>query len=158
MSHPKKDGKKPSSRLLGMKFMQRSLEKEMQEQLEKERKRVISEAEWVLDTKEIQADKPKIQVEYQPSFLSFTQDTTAGRKSFQSFNKLVEAQVDDEAKSQRLAREEEAEKANRVTDKEFGKQMQTVRSVSKKPKKRKSDKGSDSSSKKPKIVGFMKPE
>lgn len=38
--------------------MQRSLEKEMQEQLEKERKRVISEAEWVLDTKEIQADKP----------------------------------------------------------------------------------------------------
>lgn len=66
--------------------------------------------------------------------------------------------MDDEAKSQRLAREEEAEKANRVTDKEFGKQMQTVRSVSKKPKKRKSDKGSDSSSKKPKIVGFMKPE
>lgn len=38
--------------------MQRSLEKEVQDQLEKERKRVISEAEWVLDTKETQADKP----------------------------------------------------------------------------------------------------
>lgn len=38
--------------------MQRSMEKEMQEQLEKERKRVISEAEWVLDTKEINVEKP----------------------------------------------------------------------------------------------------
>lgn len=66
--------------------------------------------------------------------------------------------MEDEAKSQRLAREEEAEKANRLTDKEFGKQMQTVRSVSKKPKKRKTDKGGDNSNKKPKVVGFMKPE
>jgi hypothetical protein len=38
--------------------MQRSMEKEMQEQLEKERKRVISEAEWVLDTKELEVQKP----------------------------------------------------------------------------------------------------
>jgi hypothetical protein len=38
--------------------MQRSVEKEMQEQLEKERKRVISEAEWVLDTKQIEVEKP----------------------------------------------------------------------------------------------------
>lgn len=70
----KKEPKKPSSRLLGMKvershknnnieltmsqFMQRSLEKEVQEQLERERKRVISEAEWVLDTKDIEIQKP----------------------------------------------------------------------------------------------------
>lgn len=38
--------------------MQRSMEKEMQEKLEKERKRVISEAEWVLDTKETNVEKP----------------------------------------------------------------------------------------------------
>jgi hypothetical protein len=38
--------------------MQRSLEKEVQEQLERERKRVISEAEWVLDTKDIEIQKP----------------------------------------------------------------------------------------------------
>lgn len=38
--------------------MQRSMEKEMQEKLEKERKRVISEAEWVLDTKELNVEKP----------------------------------------------------------------------------------------------------
>jgi hypothetical protein len=34
------------------------MEKEMQEQLEKERKRVISEAEWVLDKKETRLEKP----------------------------------------------------------------------------------------------------
>lgn len=45
-----------------------------------------------------------------------------------------------------------------MTDKEFGKQMQTIRSVSKKSKKRKSDKDGDKSTKKPKVVGFMKPE
>ncbi|EIE89122.1 hypothetical protein RO3G_13833 [Rhizopus delemar RA 99-880] len=39
-------------------FMQRSLEKEVQEQLEKERKRVISEAEWVIDTKDTEIQKP----------------------------------------------------------------------------------------------------
>ncbi|KAG2202926.1 hypothetical protein INT47_008958 [Mucor saturninus] len=158
MSDPKKDGKKASSRLLGMKFMQRSMEKEMQEQLEKERKRVISEAEWVLDTKEIKAEKPKIQIEYQPSFLPFAVDTTAGRRSFNSFNKSVEAKVDEDAKSQRLAREEKIENANKLSDKEFGEQMQTIRSVSKKSKKRKSDKDGDASTKKSKVIGFMKPE
>jgi hypothetical protein len=66
--------------------------------------------------------------------------------------------VDDDAKSQRLAREEKAEEANKVTDKEFGKQMQTIRSVSKKSKKRKSDKDGDKLVKKPKVTGFMKPE
>ena len=38
--------------------MQRSLEKEKQEELEKERKRVISEAEWVLDREQTEAEKP----------------------------------------------------------------------------------------------------
>ncbi|KAI8075800.1 uncharacterized protein B0P05DRAFT_546460 [Gilbertella persicaria] len=90
MAETKKEGKKPSNRLLGMKFMQRTLEKEKQEQLEKERKRVISEAEWVLDRKEIDAEKPKIQIEHQPSFLPFTQATMAGRQSFKSFNKEIE--------------------------------------------------------------------
>ncbi len=38
----------------------------------------------------------KIQIEYQPSFLPFTQDTTSGRRSFNSFNKSVEVKkIDD---------------------------------------------------------------
>ncbi|KAF1796757.1 hypothetical protein V8B55DRAFT_1547406 [Mucor lusitanicus] len=160
MADTKKEGKKASSRLLGMKFMQRSMEKEMQEQLEKERKRVISEAEWVLDTKDTTVQKPKIQIEVQPSFLPFTQDTAAGRRSFKSFNKLVEANADQEEKSQRLAREEKAEEASKISDREFGQQMQTVRSVSKKSsKKRKADSG-DASAKKPKVASdtFIKPK
>ncbi|KAI9255921.1 hypothetical protein EDC94DRAFT_617180 [Helicostylum pulchrum] len=158
MLDAKKEGKKPSSRLLGMKFMQRSMEKEMQEKLEKERKRVISEAEWVLDIKELNIEKPKILIECQPSFLHFSQDTTSGRKSFNSFNKEVESKVVDIEKEQRLAREEEVENANKISDKEFGKQMQTIRSVTKKAKKRKTDKSNDTASKKPKVIGFMKPE
>ncbi|KAG2192040.1 hypothetical protein INT46_011643 [Mucor plumbeus] len=160
MSDTKKEGKKASSRLLGMKFMQRSMEKEQQEQLEKERKRVISEAEWILDTKDTTMQKPKIQIEVQPSFLPFTQDTFAGRRSFKSFNKSVEANADQEEKLQRLAREEKAEEATRLSDKEFGKQMQTVRSVSKKPSKKRKADNEKSSAKKSKVDSntFIKPE
>jgi hypothetical protein len=55
-----------------------------------------------------------------------------------------------------LAREEDAEKANRLTDKEFGKQMQTVRSVSKKPSKKRRVESEGSIAKKPRT--FIKPE
>ncbi|KAI8886286.1 hypothetical protein K501DRAFT_214277 [Backusella circina FSU 941] len=153
MAEDKKGSKKPSSRLLGMKFMQRSVEKEMQEQLEKERKRVISEAEWVLDTKEIEIEKPKIQIEVQPSFLAFTQTTAAGRTSFNNFNKKIEALGETEEKEQRLKREEEVERTKQVADKEFGKSMQSIRSVSKRSSKGKEDR----TSKKQKTKGFIKP-
>lgn len=38
--------------------MQRSLEKEKQEELERERKRIITEAEWVLEYETDQVQKP----------------------------------------------------------------------------------------------------
>ena len=38
--------------------MQRSLEKEQQEQLEKERKRIITESEWVLEYESDEIQKP----------------------------------------------------------------------------------------------------
>ncbi|KAI9019973.1 hypothetical protein CLU79DRAFT_227114 [Phycomyces nitens] len=58
MDDKKVKGKQASSRLLGMKFMQRSMEKELQEEHEKERKRVISEAEWTVDYDEEEIQKP----------------------------------------------------------------------------------------------------
>jgi hypothetical protein len=61
----------------------------------------------------------------------------------------------DEEKAQRLAREEEKEEANKITDKDFSEQMQTVRSVSKK-QKRPADK--EKGVKKAKTATFMKPE
>ncbi|KAI8638313.1 hypothetical protein BD408DRAFT_446893 [Parasitella parasitica] len=160
MSEGKREGKKASSRLLGMKFMQRSMEKEMQEQIERERKRVISEAEWVLDTKDTTIQKPKIQIQVEPSFLPFTQDTTAGRRSFKSFNKSIEASADQNEKLQRLAREEKAEGNSSLNDAEFGKQMQTIRSVSKKSSKKRKADADNAKTKKPKVASntFLKPE
>ncbi|ORZ22228.1 hypothetical protein BCR42DRAFT_405755 [Absidia repens] len=113
--------KKPSNRLMGMKFMQRSIEKEQQEQIEKERKRIISEAEWKIDYESTEVQKPKIRVEYQPSFLSFTDTTHVGRQSFQKFNKNIENP--NEEAEQRLKREESKEKEQMVSDEDLMKQM-----------------------------------
>ncbi|KAI7901327.1 uncharacterized protein BX663DRAFT_514118 [Cokeromyces recurvatus] len=157
----KTEGRKPSSRLLGMKFMQRSMEKEAQEQLEKERKRVVSEAEWVLDTKQTEAQKPKIQIQYQPSYLPFTMDTISGRQSFKSFNKQIEAITAEEEKKQRLEREETVEKQNQTTDKEFSQQMLTIREVSKKKSKKRKGENELNVTKKAKTAAaatFIKPE
>ncbi|ORY92283.1 hypothetical protein BCR43DRAFT_498101 [Syncephalastrum racemosum] len=87
------DKKGPSSRLMEMKFMQRSVEKEKLKELEKERKRIISEAEWYIDYDTADISKPKLQVEHQPSFLAFS-TTVPGRTSFQDFNKPVAPQTE----------------------------------------------------------------
>ncbi|CEG69744.1 hypothetical protein RMATCC62417_05765 [Rhizopus microsporus] len=153
----KKESKKPSSRLLGMKFMQRSLEKEVQEQLERERKKVISEAEWVLDTKDIEIQKPKIQIEYQPSYLAFTADATVGRKSFKSFNKQIEKNDEERKAAERENREREQEEAQEASEKAFISDMASIRSVKKKSKKRKA-KDTDDQPRKQSKMEFIKPE
>jgi hypothetical protein len=58
-----------------------------------------------------------------------------------------------EEKEQRLKREEEEEKTKRVDDKEFGKSMQSIRSVSKRAPKGKDNRAS----KKQKTTDFIKP-
>ncbi|KAI8340044.1 hypothetical protein BC941DRAFT_419251 [Chlamydoabsidia padenii] len=121
MADSTKQTKKPSNRLMGMKFMQRSLEKEQQEQIEKERKRIISEAEWQIDYEATEAQKPKIRVEYQPSYLSFTDTTQSGRQSFQKFNKTIENP--NEEAEQRLQREEAKEKERTISDEDLMHQM-----------------------------------
>ncbi|KAG0178651.1 hypothetical protein DFQ28_003959 [Apophysomyces sp. BC1034] len=140
-------GKQPSSRLLGMKFMQRSLEKEKQEQLERERKRIISEAEWTIEYETDDVQKTKIRVEYEPSYLSFANNATVSEK--------------DEEEQQRLERETAKEKASEISDSELLKRMRTVRSVSNpKTKKRGTDGGDKGKKKKVKVepTGFIKPE
>ncbi|KAG0782691.1 hypothetical protein G6F22_008993 [Rhizopus arrhizus] len=148
----KKEPKKASNRLLSMKFMQRSLEKEVQEQLEKERKRVISEAEWVLDTKDTEIQKPKIQIECQSSYLAFTPDSTVGRRSFKNFNKETEKTNEEIENAQRKAREEEQDDAQKAYEKSFVQEMATIRSVQKKSKKRRAPKEADQPKKQPKTT------
>ncbi|KAI8079807.1 uncharacterized protein BX664DRAFT_341503 [Halteromyces radiatus] len=155
-----KQPKKPSNRLMGMKFMQRSVEKEQQEKMEKERKRIITEAEWKIDYESTEVQKPKIRVEYQPSYLSFTETTQTGRQSYQKFNKSIENP--NEESEQRLKREMEKEKEGTMTDEELVKQMRRTN----KSKRTKDDdlQGKDEKRKKTKInnntkgTGFIKPE
>ncbi|KAI8982324.1 hypothetical protein BDF20DRAFT_866270 [Mycotypha africana] len=164
MTPAKKEAKKPSSRLLNMKFMQRSLEKEMRENLEKEKKRIASESEWVLDNKLIDTQKPKIQIQYETSYLPFIQNSVAARRSFKEFNKTVEAREQEEEQEQRLAREENVEKYSQMTDREFGNEMQTIRKLSKNQLKnnrkraRAAMKESSEKRAKPADTGFIKPE
>ncbi|ORX50889.1 hypothetical protein DM01DRAFT_1337488 [Hesseltinella vesiculosa] len=87
MSEQKNAG---SRRLLSMKFMQRSMEQEQKKQLEQEMKKIVSEAEWKIDYESQQVQKPKIRVEYQPSYLSFDTTPVVGRCSFQKFNKKIQ--------------------------------------------------------------------
>ncbi|CAO3672981.1 unnamed protein product [Umbelopsis vinacea] len=112
--------KKPSSKLLGMKFMQRSVESDRREELEEVQRKELSTSEWRLEYKGEKLQKPKIRVQYEPSFLGFTDTTTLGRKSYQKFNEELERKEEDDTAEQRLARETEKEEANAISDKDMG--------------------------------------
>ncbi|KAG2215331.1 hypothetical protein INT45_011172 [Circinella minor] len=134
----KKDaGKKPSNRLLSMKFMQRSLEKEQQEQLEKERKRIITESEWVLEYESDEIQKPKIRVDYQPSFLAFTEPVNTGRQSFKEFNKKTEEAEKEAARRKEKEHQDRLDKASELEEQETLNEMQKrVDGATKKGRKR----------------------
>ncbi|KAI7865734.1 hypothetical protein BDF14DRAFT_1822948 [Spinellus fusiger] len=155
-------GKQPSSRLLGMKFMQRSMEKEMQEELEKERKRIISEAEWSLDYDTTDSLKPSVRIDYQPSFLAFSTVSSLGRASFKEFNKEMESSIEDGVKAERLKREEAVESVSGMTDAQMGRQAATLRDPARKHKRKgKSDQPDKIKKRKrqeQETQGFMKPK
>ncbi|KAI9489988.1 hypothetical protein BDB00DRAFT_875826 [Zychaea mexicana] len=120
----KATGKQPSSRLLGMKFMQRSLEKEKQEELERERKRIITESEWVLEYESDEVQKPKIRVDYQPSYLAFTEPVSQGRQSFKEFNKKTEAIEEETARRKDQEHQKNLDKASELEENETLNEMQ----------------------------------
>ncbi|KAI8575326.1 hypothetical protein K450DRAFT_262236 [Umbelopsis ramanniana AG] len=136
--------KKPSSKLLAMKFMQRSAESERREELEQVQKKELSTSEWRLEYKGEKLQKPKIRVQYEPSFLGFTDTTTLGRKSYKKFNTDLETTEEDQVSEQRLARETAEEKANEISDKDMGKRYskgisRVAHSVSKDNKRKQTD-------------------
>ncbi|KAI9248055.1 hypothetical protein BDA99DRAFT_525634 [Phascolomyces articulosus] len=138
----KATGKQPSNRLLSMKFMQRSIEKEQQEQLEKERKRIITESEWVLEYEDSEIQKPKIHVEYQPSFLAFNEQVSTGRQSFNEFNKETEAVEKETARRKKKAHQNNLDKASELEENETLNEMRKrIQGNKKKGKKR--DRASD---------------
>ncbi|KAJ8663300.1 hypothetical protein O0I10_000539 [Lichtheimia ornata] len=155
--------KQPSNRLLGMKFMQRSLEKEKQEELERERKRIITEAEWVLEYETDQVQKPKIRVDYQPSYLAFN-DTrpNLGRQSFKEFNKVVEQTEQDAAEQKEKEKQDQRDrKAQQQEDEYMDTMKQDLRERRKGGKKRRAaddNKGKKKAKSDKAPQGFIKPQ
>ncbi|KAI7855435.1 hypothetical protein BDC45DRAFT_506197 [Circinella umbellata] len=117
--------------------MQRTLEKEQQEQLEKERKRIITESEWVLEYESDEIQKPKIRVDYQPSFLAFAKPASTGRRSFKEFNKKTEEAEKEAARRKEQEHQKRLDKASELEEQETLNEMRKrVDTASNKGKKR----------------------
>ncbi|KAJ1988889.1 hypothetical protein H4R33_002261 [Dimargaris cristalligena] len=71
-----------SSKIMAMRFMQREVEKERSNELEKIEKKRITEAHWELKPPAALSKKPMVKVQYEPNFLNLTQEATTGRRSF----------------------------------------------------------------------------
>ncbi|KAF9434586.1 hypothetical protein BGZ76_007757, partial [Entomortierella beljakovae] len=102
-------------------FMQRQQERETREKLEQEQVRVITEAHWVIDQKNVELPKPKFQVEYEPSYLQMdvAERSSVGRKSFQKFNENVEKTATKQAGEQQLDRELKRQRNEEISDNEM---------------------------------------
>ncbi|KAM3583275.1 hypothetical protein VKS41_004191 [Umbelopsis sp. WA50703] len=143
--------------------MQRSAESERREELEQVQRKELSTSEWRLDFKDEKLKKPKIRVQYELSFLGFTDTTTLGRKSYQNFNEKLEKNEEEQTTEQRLTREMEKEEANAISDKDMSKRYNKgiSHSVSKsKDSKRKPTDHNGSASKKAKSSSneFLRPK
>ncbi|KAI8075177.1 hypothetical protein BC940DRAFT_5753 [Gongronella butleri] len=154
--------KKASSRLLGMKFMQRTMELEQKQQLEQEMKKIISEAEWKIDY-----EAQKIRVEYQPSYLAFDTTPTVGRMTFQRFNQptMEEEALEAEAKAQAANGEDDEddndEELLRNMRRKQGGSKRSLKQVSgddKKKGSKKARKDNDNDQGSSKSRTFMKPK
>ncbi|KAI8617741.1 hypothetical protein BC830DRAFT_1054126, partial [Chytriomyces sp. MP71] len=110
-----------SSKLLNMKFMQRSAQAEIRSKLEEEKAKSVSEAHWVLgDGKdEASSSRPAVKFVLESSYLEFTETPIVGRKLFKSFNKEIEALSQTQAAEQRLARSEQIDKRKSISDKDM---------------------------------------
>jgi len=74
-----------------LRFMQRQQERALRQRLEREQIKALAQSEWVLEYDALEIGKPKFHVEYEPSYLPFTDLTAKGRRSYQKFNGDVES-------------------------------------------------------------------
>lgn len=103
-SHTAKPKAKLSRHLKQMKFMQRTQEKEEEDELERERLQRIDESHWALDLPELQVKESKYEVE--PSLLTCEDLHTFGRMSYKGVNLTIE----------KIWKNIEAEKADKESD------------------------------------------
>ncbi|KAJ3037034.1 M-phase phosphoprotein 6 [Rhizophlyctis rosea] len=113
-----------SNNVLGMKFMSRTHEASRREELEKEKQKKLSEAQWVLDSIDRTELKSATQFEQDTSFTSFLPTTSYGRKSYQSFNKEIDKIASEMEKAERVARQVDNEERETVSDREMTERYQ----------------------------------
>ncbi|XP_028392744.1 M-phase phosphoprotein 6-like isoform X2 [Dendronephthya gigantea] len=102
-----------SKNLLKMKFMQRTEEAKLRQQLEDEEKREIDEAHWVLDN--VEGAKDENVIEYEPSYVVCEDLVPTGRMSFKRFNPAIEKLFQELTSQKELAECEAREREDTVT-------------------------------------------
>ncbi|KAJ3296067.1 M-phase phosphoprotein 6 [Borealophlyctis nickersoniae] len=102
-----------SSKVLSMKFMARTQESSRRQKLEEEQRKAASEAQWVLDSIDRDELSTGTQFEYEASYVPFLHLPAYGRRSFNKFNKDIEAVSDailaeEKSRQQQLNEERES--------------------------------------------------
>lgn len=130
---------KLSKHLMQMKFMQRGVIREEQEQLSCENQRAIDDEHWVLDLPASAQSKCTFTVE--PSFV-VCENLKFGRRSFKGFNPEIEKLCKTLDSNQSLREAEEREEETSVNDHEMVERYQSlVGTIAKKFTKRRHKSG-----------------
>lgn len=111
-----------SKNLMAMKFMKRKVEADHRRQLEEERQRAIEESHWVLEGQE---DKGSC-IEFEPSYVKCDNLYPSGRMSFKNFNPAVEKMFKEMVAKKDMARSEEWEREESVSDEEMARRYETI--------------------------------
>ncbi|KAJ1955222.1 hypothetical protein IWQ62_005579 [Dispira parvispora] len=76
-----------STKILSMRFMQREREKQLNEELVKEEKKIQSEAQWRIPLHSTVAHSPKLNVHYETNYLALIGSQVPGRRMFRGSEK-----------------------------------------------------------------------
>ncbi|CAB4021580.1 M-phase phospho 6 [Paramuricea clavata] len=123
MAAESKERKSLSKNLLKMKFMQRTEEAKLRQQLEDEEKREIDEAHWVLDNVEGARED---MIEYETSYVVCEDLVPTGRMSFKKFNPAVEKLFKELTAQKELAECEVREMEDTVSDEQMAERYDSL--------------------------------
>ncbi|KAI9203483.1 uncharacterized protein BJ171DRAFT_509741 [Polychytrium aggregatum] len=107
-----------SSKILGMKFMQRQHEANIRSQLEEQRQKELKESQWTLQVSGLDTVKKPVKITQDTSYMAFS-DVAVGRKSFGTFNKEVEKLASEQIKTGKLNTAIENERRATISDEEM---------------------------------------
>jgi len=103
--------------------MKRKAEADYRRQLEEEQQRAIEESHWVLEGKE---EEDRSRIEFVPSYVKCEDLYPSGRMSFRNFNPSVEKMFKEMIAEEDLAKSEEREREETVSDEEMAKRYESL--------------------------------